>query len=80
VWGFLVFLVFNGVTNYFKPNVYFGLIYSLANGVYCANPAFGLFDENTLTADVLMKHKLINSVGIIVFLALTISNAIFHFM
>jgi hypothetical protein len=80
VWGFLVFIIFNGVTNYFKPNFYFGLIYSLANGMYCANPAFGLFNENTLTADVLMKHKLINSVGIIIFIVLTLSNAYLHFM
>jgi hypothetical protein len=80
VWGFLVFLIFNGVTNYFKPNFYFGLIYSLANGMYCANPAFGLFDEKTLTADVLVKHKLINSVGIIFFVALMLSNAYFNFM
>jgi len=80
VWGFGVFIIFNGVTYYFKPNVYFGLIYSLLNGMYCANPAFGLFEEDTLTADVLTKHKLINSVGIIIFILLTLSDAIFHFM
>lgn len=80
LWGFLVFFVFNIVANYFNPYFYFELFYSLLNGMYCSNPAFGLFKEDTITIDVLTKHKIINIVGVIVFVALTISNIIFNFI
>ncbi len=79
-WGVLVFYYFNYAVSYFKPNFYIGLIYGLLNGMYCANPAYALFNENTIPFNQLMKHNLINLVGILSFIILFLSNSFLHFI
>ena len=69
-WGLVVGLWVHIMIATFHPGRVSKWIFGFALGAYVSNPSFGLFDESTMPNSVMLRHRLISTVSLVVFVGI----------
>lgn len=74
-WGFITAVAISYLIYEFDPNILVKIIFGFLMGCYIAIPNYKLFDESSIPAKALKKHKALSIIPLLIYIVLVVIYA-----
>lgn len=78
IWGGAIALAIHALIIWLKPHWLVKWIFGYAQGAYASIPNFGLIAESTVPPQAALRHQLISTVPLVIYVACITALEVFH--